>query len=112
MKTPEEINGMTPEEIKAGLQHCTTKYFCNGCPIESKCNATILLNALNRIEQLEETISLMKIQMQGDCGVCKHRHDERVKEDAQFGCRLSPACYECLSKGGRSHWEYEGLPGV
>lgn len=48
------------------------------------------------IQQLEGQIDLMKIQMQGDCGVCKHWNGEK--------------CDECLTKTGHPHWEYEGLP--
>lgn len=95
----------TPEEIKTGLKNMVRRW--KGWREENEAN-----DALAYINQLEETISLMKIQMHGDCGVCKHREDQRVKADAQFGVRLSPACYECLSKGGRSRWEYEGLPEV
>ena len=73
-------------------------------------NADALRELVEKYKQLEERIQLMLIQMKGDCGVCKHRTDERKVEDGQLGCRLSPACYECLKKDGRSMWEYEGLP--
>ena len=109
----------TPEEIKRALTCC---YMCNscgddcpyddmGCDID-KCTSELAKDALLYIEQLEERIQLMLIQMKGDCGVCKHRQDERKLDDKQMGCRLSPACYECLRKDGRSMWEYEGLPEV
>ena len=73
-------------------------------------NADALHELVEKCKQLEERISLMLIQMKGDCGVCKHRNDERKLDDKQLGCRLSPACYECLKKDGRDMWEYEGLP--
>ena len=75
-------------------------------------NADALHELVEKYKQMEEAIPLMKIQMHGDCGCCKHRNDERKLEDKQLGCRLSPACYECLRKDGRSQWEYEGLPEV
>ena len=75
-------------------------------------NADALHELVEKYKQMEEAITLMKIQMHGDCGCCKHRNDERKLEDKQLGCRLSPACYECLRKDGRSQWEYEGLPEV
>lgn len=56
--------------------------------------------ALAYIEQLEETISLMKIQMRGDCGTCRNK-------DALA------TCDRCLSrKEYHPLWEYEGLPEV
>lgn len=75
-------------------------------------NADALHELVEKYKQLEEQISLMKLQMKGDCGCCKHRNDERKLDDKQFGCRLSPVCYECLKKDGREMWEYEGLPEV
>lgn len=56
--------------------------------------------ALAYIEQLEETISLMKLQMRGDCGTCTHKYDIAT-------------CDRCLSrKEYHPLWEYEGLPEV
>ena len=95
----------TPEEIKNDLKIMSSNW--RGWSVEAVANI-----ALAYIEQLEEQITLMKLQMKGDCGVCKHRNDERKLEDKQFGCRLSPVCYECLKKDGREMWEYEGLPEV
>lgn len=104
----------TPEEIKNGLNCCrfTVCPDCLDCPYHDDkcCKISVKKDALAYIEQLEEQISLMKLQMKGDCGVCKHRNDERKLEDKQLGCRISPACYECLKKDGRDMWEYEGLP--
>ena len=109
----------TPEEIKKGLECCFGTCDCDdGCPYNNNScdytfmNISLCVDAMAYIEQLEEQIALMKIQMHGDCGCCKHRNDERKLDDKQLGCRLSPACYECLSKDGRSRWEYEGLPEV
>ena len=64
-------------------------------------------DALAYIDQLEETITLMKIQMHGDCGVCKHRKGFDIE-----GAIMSQRCYECLKKESRPNWEYEGLPEV
>lgn len=104
-----------PDETKNTLPCCQVdEVTCRECRYfgQAFCANIALKDAMTKIEQLNETISLMKIQMQGDCGCCKHRNDDRVIEDGQMGCRLSPACYECLSRGGRSQWEYEGLPEV
>lgn len=106
----------TPEKIRSGLLCCVRPGIngCKECPYNDDecCAWRVKSDALARIEQLEEQISMMLIQMHGDCGVCKHRYDERKLEDRQLGCRLSDACYECLRKDGRSQWEYEGLPEV
>lgn len=107
----------TPEEIKKALRICVQhdRNKCDECPYDKKCGRKdegMLQDIIVLIEQLEERIQLMLIQMKGDCGTCKHRLDERKLDDKQLGCRLSPACYECLKKDGREMWEYEGLPEV
>ena len=104
----------TPEEVKKALKACAFGCF-HDCPYHDNpsnydCQELLVADALALVEQLEEKIQLMLIQMKGDCGTCKHRMDERKVADKQLGCRLSPACYECLKKDGRSMWEYEGLP--
>lgn len=98
----------TPDEIKKALavhggEWCDS---CEGCPYEHQlrmdCSELMCANALAYIEQLEETISLMKIQMRGDCGCCKHGRDGDMKR-----------CNECLSsREYHPLWEYEGLPEV
>lgn len=96
------------EEIKKGLLHCNTEdYGCLGCPYHCDCEGQPGLDALAYIEQLEETICLMKIQMHGDCGVCKHRGGFDIE-----GAIMSQRCFECLKKESRPNWEYEGLPEV
>lgn len=90
----------TPEAIKFGLKHCRSVVICDiRCEYypEKECEPMLLDDALAYIEQLEETIALMKIQMRGDCGVCKHKaHDD--------------ACLNCLLLPDKPMWEYEGLP--
>lgn len=94
----------TPEEIKIGLACEET---CFNCPYfkDSKsiadCIERVQNDALAYINQLEETISLMMIQMRGDCGCCKHGKDMAW-------------CNRCLTSRGDYHplWEYEGLPEV
>lgn len=51
------------------------------------------------IEERDTVISLMKIQMMGDCGVCKHKNVPTV-------------CKECMSIAYHPDWEYEGLPEI
>ena len=102
----------TPEEIKKGLETCTRDgnemlKKCEGCPYGVEgyftCAITDMMkDALSLITQLEETISLMKIQMRGDCGCCAHGKDGDMT-----------LCNKCLT--GREYhplWEYEGLPEV
>lgn len=104
----------TPEEIKKGLDCCFVTSNCDdGCPYDNNScdytfmNSSLFVDALAYIEQLEEQIDLMKIQMHGDCGVCKHRGGFDVE-----GAIMSQRCYECLKKETRPNWEYEGLPEV
>lgn len=70
-------------------------------------NADALRELVEKYKQMEEAITLMKIQMHGDCGVCKHRDGFDVE-----GAIMSQRCYECLKKETRPNWEYEGLPEV
>lgn len=92
----------TPDDIKLGMKQCyTTGMSCHGCPYEKcdECNDILAGDALDYIEQLEERISLMKIQMRGDCGTCKHREEE------------DGPCNSCVINETRPSWEYEGIPG-
>ena len=90
----------TPEEIKKGLRYCTANEGgCDGCPYDDTNCIEIELDSLAYIEQLEETIMLMRVQMSGDCGVCRHKAETEL-------------CAGCVSKPDRPHWEYEGLPEV
>lgn len=94
----------TPEEIKEGLRICTQEDHCDGCPYLSVdfCETYLQKDSFAYINALEETISLMKIQMRGDCGCCKHGRDGDMKR-----------CNECLlSREYHPLWEYEGLPEV
>lgn len=108
---------MTPEEIKAGLAYCMDEIFCPGCPVEQKCEDTILSEARALIEQLEKKVSdaeaaiqekdriidLMKEQLRGACRVCKYN---------ETGDYIR--CKECCDDEFVYHplWEYEGLPGA
>ncbi len=96
----------TPEAIKFGLKHCRSVVICDiHCEYypEKECEPMLLDDALAYIEQLEERIALMKIQMRGDCGTCKHRDDDVMTYD----------CYPCMTAltGDHPLWEYEGFPG-
>lgn len=94
----------TPEEIKKALA-CPVSWRghllgCSNCAYHGRglqpCRTAVHDDALTYIDQLEEQVALMKIQMRGDCGVCKHRGGN--------------ICNECLQKYDRPQWEYEGLP--
>lgn len=97
----------TPDMIKRGLAvHAADDWDCVGCPFNSKfrmdCSELLCADALAYIERLEETICLMKIQMRGDCGCCKHGGNGDMRR-----------CNECLSsREYHPLWEYEGLPEV
>lgn len=98
------------EELKESLDACFVKGSCARCDYIRdiggiKCVIDMCKDAKAYIDQLEETITLMKIQMHGDCGVCKHRTGFDVE-----GAIMSQKCYECLRKESRPNWEYEGLP--
>lgn len=97
----------TPDEIKKALECCAFDE-CHGdrdkCPFSNSvtCIENMVEEALAYISQLEETIDLMKIQMRGDCGCCKHGRDGDMAR-----------CNECLSsREYHPLWEYEGLPEV
>lgn len=95
----------TPEEIKSGLECWANDSGCTGssCPYGGilACEKKIGKDALEYINELEARISLMLIQMRGDCGVCKHRNE--------WPSEGSP-CNKCAVKDGHPLWEYEGLP--
>lgn len=97
----------TPEQIKKGLvcpvRERGTLLDCSNCTYHGKnlkpCRIAVSDDALAYIELLEEQIALMKIQMRGDCGVCRHRDSK------------GEPCASCMiGAGSRPNWEYEGLP--
>ena len=96
----------TPDVIKKGLERCKDdRCICDECEFSDgnvKKWRSLMGEALDYIEQLEERIDLMMIQMRGDCGCCVYRGRPSYK---------SP-CTECLCGNGRPMWEYEGLPEV
>lgn len=92
----------TPEEIKNALYNCTHGgCYKHECAYEDDgdCSGSVMKDALAYIEQLEEQIQLMRIQMQGDCGCCRHKAETELRAG-------------CVSKPERPHLEYEGLPEV
>ncbi len=100
----------TPEEINKGLKCCVGDILdCKECPYldDECCMYRVKHDAYMRIQQLEEQIMGMKIQMHGDCGVCKHRSGCQI--DGR-DIAMSKTCYECMMKESRPNWEYEGLP--
>lgn len=103
-----------PEEIKEALECHASDYAYNGCRIcpyfdGEECESGLVLDAKAYIEQLEEQIQLMKIQMHGDCGVCKHRHNSHKCKD---GPSFIGPCQMCVQDERRPNWEYEGLSEV
>lgn len=88
----------TPEMVKS--------WFSNPHEI-SEFDAAKKRETLKYIEQLEELIMCMKIQMRGDCGVCKHRHNSKKRKD---GPSFIGLCWTCVHDESRPNWEYEGLP--
>ena len=109
----EGLYPMTPQQIKVKLSQpcfrsCDDCYFHKACLRYAGYLARAYIERLEkdataaqaRIEELETNINLMKIQMMGDCGCCKHK-------------KIGPdVCAYCMSKKERPYWEYEGLPGV
>ena len=69
-------------------------------------NADALHDLVKKYNRLEAQIELMKLQMHGDCGVCKHRNNARI---TKRGPRFDGPCETCIQKETRPNWEYEGL---
>lgn len=112
----------TPEEIEKAITCCFGMESCDGCPyIKNRCkdittSQHLIDDMITLIEQLEKkvkdaeaaiderdmVISLMQIQMRGDCGCCKHGKDGKAEP-----------CTSCLaSREYHPRWEYEGLPEI
>lgn len=97
----------TDDEIKRGLHCCSHPMNCQTCPYNPKdtsvvCRDKMERDALALINRLEEENMRMKIQMHGDCGVCKY-------EKVEFG---HEPCDSCIDNPKRPSWEYKGLPEV
>ena len=100
MKTPEEIKKalacpVREQDYLLGCSCCS--YHGRGKP---PCLPEMHEDALAYIQQLEEQVEFMKIQMQGDCGSCKHTNVTGGKEP----------CASCMLDASRPSWEYGGLP--
>lgn len=108
MRSREELCPMSPDEIKIKLNNPCVRS-CYDCRNHKACLRYTGYAALAYIQQLEERIMGMKIQMHGDCGVCKHRHYAQVRQD---GPHFEGPCHSCIQKETRPNWEYEGLPEV
>lgn len=104
----------TSEEILSGLEHCYDYHSCNSCPYnEDGCVPALWDDSFAHIRQLEKkvkdaeaaieerdaVINLMQIQMEGDCGCCKHKDDRGP-------------CAQCMGIAYHPDWEYEGLPEI
>lgn len=107
MKKPEEIKKAL--KLHKGGSSCTKCPYYGGFGDDYACMPGLITDVMTYIEQLEEQVQLMKIQMHGDCGVCKHRSNAQV---TPAGPRFGGPCYTCMQKESRPNWEYEGLPEV
>lgn len=101
----------TPEELRESLEACFVKKSCAACHYDPNgtCLVDMCMDAKALIEQLEEQVMCMKVQMHGDCGVCKHRSGCQINGR---DIAMSKTCYDCMQKETRPNWEYEGLPEV
>lgn len=104
----------TPEEIMQGLECCLgNTRNCKSCPYqnESRCMYKNKYDAFKLIQQQKNTITKMKAQMHGDCGVCVHRHEqaETFRKSARRGeFAITDTCAQCIKKETRPNWEYDG----
>lgn len=105
----------TSEDKTNALPCCQVdEIACHDCKYFGKpyCSSAALKDALEKISKLEDTIGQMILQMRGDCGVCKHRHEQRKTPfdivKGEFSIPI--ACDSCMTKDNHPNWEYEGLP--
>ena len=97
----------TDDEIKLGLQCCSHPMNCQTCPYnpgdkDPVCRDEMERDALALINRLEDENLCMRVQMHGDCSVCKH-------EKVEFG---DEPCDSCIDNPNRPAWEYAGIPEV
>lgn len=102
MKTPDTINGKTPEEIKKGME-CCGKGSCLGCPYrkEEHCITKKNDDVNAYIQQLESLLTQAERErdaavadLSNGCAYCKY---------AELGFKDSP-CDDCLQRGGKHPW--------
>lgn len=94
MRTPEEIKAWFRNPAELSLIGAAKKSATLGYIEQLEKKVAVAQACIN---ELETNINLMKIQMMGDCGVCKYKNNPAV-------------CPYCMSKKDRPCWEYEGLP--
>ena len=98
----DKINGRTPEEIKKGLECCSSNGFCHKCPYDGMpCNNLELeADALAYIQQLErerdaaveDMTELM--QLAQFCRHCKHITEDGVCTFDFAANKDAPWCWE------------------
>lgn len=117
MKTPDTINGKTPEEIKKGLCCCVTDIAdCKGCPFDNSSDdglvweCTVDSSAIAYIQQLESRLAQAErerdaavnaLRENGFCCDCKYI-DVPAEKEPCFSCRK-------LRHTQPKNWERRGV---
>ena len=115
MKTDTTINGRTPEEIRKGLECCSTHdYLCGkGCPYKAVCHDyvhhnDVIRDALAYIQQLERErdAAVADLKEHGMfCSLCMHE-EKSIHEEPCVSCsKLSTA-------NNHSNWQWRGVQEV
>ena len=104
----DKINGKTPEEIKKGLECCTTfGANCDDCPYDGECMLPFGDNpehdALTYIQQLERErdAAVEELRRTHNCNICKHH------EKSGGTCEGWSVCGYNIP-----NWEWRGVPEV
>lgn len=104
-------------DIVKALNVCANEVGCDGCFLDTPCNPECVYE-LQRIaakkieeltqenEELRDQNETMLLQLRGDCGVCRHRHNSAISAD---GLTINEPCYTCMTKETHPNWEYEAL---
>ena len=116
------INGRTPEEIKNGLECCSTEAGCPGCPYYKECVVEqdinlVTADALAYIQQLERERDAAVEQLRRadkenlfECTHCKHNVS---CSEILLGCDVCDnsecPCSTCVDL---SNWQWRGVQEV
>ena len=114
------INGRTPEEIKHGLECCSTTGKCEECAYAERCaivaeedprmwfGEPVMKDALAYIQQLDRERDAAVEAAHGACKACIHYNGAYPPGDIMSCCKFEECLYGMDEWDAEDHWQWRG----